>query len=283
MDSGWSELEVTRVGGRSRLTSCLSVAPLKILSPGVEADYSSAVLSGYGGGLVAGDCARLRIRCGRASKLFLGTQAFTKVYKTTDGQVARQEIEGHIETGACAVSLPDPVVPYADSVFVQEQVWRLDEGALLVLLDGATAGRSERGERFQFGSYTSNITVYVKNEAVLIERFHSQPDLQAPDRVGVFGAFIAFANAFVISSPGSKAYGVVEAALRDALAPLLVSQAAGASGAQAMISLAEARPGVLALRALGRASGALDPVLQALARAVSLPEILGENPLPRKY
>ena len=283
MDSGWSELEVTRVGGRSRLTSCLSVAPLKILSPGVEADYSSAVLCGYGGGLVAGDCARLRIRCGLASKLFLGTQAFTKVYKTTDGQVARQEIEGQIETGACVVSLPDPVVPYADSAFAQEQVWRLDEGALLVLLDGATAGRSERGERFQFGSYTSNITVYLKNEPVLIERFNSQPGLQAPDRVGVFGTYVAFANAFVISSPGSQAFGAVGTALRDALAPLLASQAARATGEDAMVSLAEARPGVLALRALGRATGELDQVLQALAMAVSHPEILGENPLRRKY
>ena len=90
MDEDWSIIEVSRVGGRSRLTSCLAVAPLKILSPKVEADYSTAILSSYGGGLVAGDCARLRVRCGREAKLFLGTQAFTKVYKTTEGQVARQ-------------------------------------------------------------------------------------------------------------------------------------------------------------------------------------------------
>ena len=40
MDEAWSIVEVSRVGGRSRLTSCLAVAPLKILSPKVEADYS---------------------------------------------------------------------------------------------------------------------------------------------------------------------------------------------------------------------------------------------------
>ena len=55
MDEGWSIVEVSRVGGRPRLTPCLAVAPLKILSPKVEADYSTAVLSSYGGGLVAGD------------------------------------------------------------------------------------------------------------------------------------------------------------------------------------------------------------------------------------
>ncbi len=92
MDEGWSIVEVNRVGGRSRLTSYLAVAPLKILSPKAAADYSTAVLSSYGGGLVAGDCARLRVRCGRGAELFLGTQAFTKVYKATDGQVVRQEV-----------------------------------------------------------------------------------------------------------------------------------------------------------------------------------------------
>ena len=101
MDEAWSSVEVSRVGGRSRLTSCLAVAPLKILSPKVEADYSTAVLSSYGGGLVAGDCARLRVHCGREAKLFLGTQAFTKVYKATDGQVARQELAEEFDVQVC--------------------------------------------------------------------------------------------------------------------------------------------------------------------------------------
>ena len=201
MDEDWSIVEVSRVGGRSRLTSCLAVAPLKILSPKVEADYSTAILSSYGGGLVAGDCARLRVRCGREAKLFLGTQAFTKVYKATDGRVARQELAGHIEAGACVVSLPDPVVPYADSAFVQEQVWHLDAGASLVLLDGGTAGRGERGEQFHYSSYTSNISIYLESELVLAERLRLQPKQQTPDRVGAFGPYTAFANAFIVGDP----------------------------------------------------------------------------------
>ena len=276
MDEDWSIVAASRVGGRSRLTSCLAVAPLKILSPKVEADYSTAVLSSYGGGLVAGDCARLRVHCGREAKLFLGTQAFTKVYKAIDGRVARQEVAGRIEADACVVSLPDPVVPYADSVFVQEQVWHLDAGALLVLLDGGTAGRGERGERFHYSSYTSNISIYLESELVLAERLRLQPKQQTPDHVGVFGPYTAFANAFIV---GDSARAAVEEVLRDALAPLLIDQRSKA----ALVSLAEPRPGVLALRALGRTNGDLEEVLHALATAVSLPEVLGENPLRRKY
>ena len=280
MDEDWSIVEVNRVGGRSRLTSCLAVAPLKILSPKAEADYSTAILSSYGGGLVAGDCARLCVRCGREAKLFLGTQAFTKVYKTADGKVARQELAGHIEAGACVVSLPDPVVPYADSAFVQEQVWHLSAGASLVLLDGGTAGRGERGEQFHYSSYTSNVSIYLENELVLVERLRLQPKQQTPDRVGAFGPYTAFANAFIVGDPTRSS---VEEVLRRDLAPLLTGQRTRGTGKAALVSLAEPRLGVLALRALGRTNGDLEEVLHALARAVSLPQVLGENPLSRKY
>ena len=272
MAEAWSIVEARRVGGRSRLTSCLAVAPLKILSPQVGADYSTAILSSYGGGLVAGDCARLRVRCGRQAKLFLGTQAFTKVYKATAGQGARQEWVGHVESEACVVSLPDPVVPYADSVFVQEQVWHLDAGALLVLLDGGTAGRGARGERFHYSTYTSNISIYLQDELVLAERLRLQPTRQPPSRVGAFGPYTAFANAFIVGDLARTAIGQV---LRDALVPL--------QRGDALVSLAEPRPGVLALRALGHTQGALEYVVHALAMAVSLPQVLGENPLRRKY
>lgn len=272
----WSSVAASRVGGRSRLTSCLAIAPLKILSPQADADYSAAVLSSYGGGLVAGDCVRLRVCCGREAKLFLGTQAFTKVYKAADGQVARQELAGHLEAGACVVSLPDPVVPYADSAFVQEQVWQLNAGASLVLLDGGTAGRGERGERFHYRSYTSNISIYLEGELVLAERLRLQPNQQAPDRVGAFGPYTAFANAFIVGGP---AHAAIESVLRRALAPMLADQRAHGT----LVSLAEPRPGVLALRVLGRTYGDLAEVLHALATAVSLPQVLGENPLRRKY
>lgn len=276
MGEGWSIVEASRVGGRSRLTSCLAIAPLKIFSPKPEADYTAAVLSSYGGGLVAGDSTRLRVRCGREAKLFLGTQAFTKVYKATAGQVAHQTLAGRVESDACVVSLPDPVVPYADSAFVQEQVWHLDAKALLVLLDSGTAGRDARGERFHYRSYTSNTSIYWASELVLAERLSLQPQRQQPDRIGAFGQYTAFANAFIVGGPARAA---IEQVLRRALAPMLTRQRSGAT----LVSLAKPRPGVLALRALGRTHGDLADILHALTSAVSLPQVLGENPLRRKY
>ena len=282
MEEAWSCLEVNRVSERSRLTACLSVPPLKILSPDLGAAYASAILSSYGGGLVAGDCARLRVRCGPGARLFLGTQAFTKVYKATNDQIARQQIEGWVESGGCAIVLPDPIVPYADSDFEQEQTWHLAERAVLVLLDGGTAGRIERGERFHYGSYRSNITIYMDDEPVLIERFTSTPGRQPPDRVGAFGAFAAFANAFAIGSPDSASFSAVEKSLCNELEKHVQNQLKTRPDS-ALLSLAESRPGVLVVRALGRVSGDLSFVTSALSTAVSLPDLLGGDPLHRKY
>ena len=283
--NAWSRVEVERVAGRSRLTTCLSLPPLKILSPGTGGDYGTAILSSYGGGLVAGDCARLQVRCGPRARLFMGTQAFTKVYKAIDGQIARQDVEGTIESGGCAVVLPDPIVPYADSAFAQEQVWRLEGDALLILLDSGTAGRIGRGERFHYGAYTSHITVLWEGRAALIERFDSRPALHDSAHTGAFGQGAAFANAFVVGTPDAKVFNAVEEILRRTLASLLAAQLADKDlgDKPILVSLVQARPGVLVLRALGSSSRDLARVLKALASAASHPDVLGENPLGRKY
>ncbi|NKB68316.1 MAG: hypothetical protein GKR89_14740 [Candidatus Latescibacteria bacterium] len=283
--STWSRLAVEQVGGRSRLTTCLSLPPLKILSPKAGGDYGVAILSSYGGGLVSGDCARLQVHCGPEAKLFLGTQAFTKVYKALDGQIARQQIDGRIGPGGCTVVLPDPVVPYADSVFLQEQTWTLEKDALLILLDSGTAGRGERGERFDYSAYTSRITVWQAQKPLLVERFDSCPALHPGPCTGSFGPYAAFANAFILGPPNSVAFNAIESILRRTLAPQLAAQLAKhSSPAQSLlVSLVQTRPGVLALRALGDRSRDLAPVLDALASAVADAAVLGANPLRRKY
>ena len=59
LTTDWSELEVAQVQGRSRLITCRNLQPLKILNPAAPASSCHAVLSSYGGGMVAGDTIRL--------------------------------------------------------------------------------------------------------------------------------------------------------------------------------------------------------------------------------
>ena len=149
---------------------------------------------GHGGGVVSGDVTRVKICVGDGCTAVATTQAFTKVYKNHKNQFARQFVRAEVGAGGLLVMLPDPVVPYKDSRFVQNQqfllapsrdatlvgVWggvgvrdgdgnggppapslslvsaeeRLMGGSL-VLVDWMTCGRGACGERWQMEHYES--------------------------------------------------------------------------------------------------------------------------------
>lgn len=273
--SGASRIEVERVDGRCRLVSCRSVAPLKIVSPRTGGDYCAAVLSGYGGGVVEGDRVELEVRCGAGAALFVGTQSYTKVYKNPRGQVSRQVIRGQIAAGGVAVALPDPVVPYAGSRFVQEQEWDLEAGALLVLADGHTAGRGAYGERFDYTAYASHIEVRQEGRPTLVERYESEPKKGRPERAGAFGEYRAVLNVFVLGDAGDDR--------RQRLVEALEAEVGVLGREGLLVSYGTARQGVTVLRAVGQDAAAVEVVVGAVGRAVGRPEVLGEDPLRRKF
>ena len=286
-EGDWSTIAVSHSGGRSRLTSCRCAAPLKILNPRLDAPYCTAILSSYGGGLVAGDQVHLQICCGAGATLFLGTQAFTKVYRSPAGLGSSQQLDATIGPGGCVVAFPDPVVPYADSTFHQEQRWELEENALLILVDGSTAGRLERGERFHYDSYASDIAVSCQGQQVLVERLLVQPDKFAPQRTGAFGAFTASMNLYVVGSPDEVRFALIrtylEARLQAQVQTQLQAPRARDKMCNTLISFAQPRPQVFVARALGRTTAALNELVDLVGAAVAAPEILGENPRRRKY
>lgn len=97
---------------------------------------------------MGGDTVALRITVGRRSKLSVVTQGHTKIFKSASADiVTRQKLDVVVEDGAALCLLPDPVQPFADSVYEQTQIFRLQgESASLCLLDWVTQGRSARGE-----------------------------------------------------------------------------------------------------------------------------------------
>ncbi|KUI71579.1 hypothetical protein VM1G_07132 [Cytospora mali] len=137
--------------GHSHLTKIEYQYPLKLITPprNYQQDKSALVfLLSYGGGLVGGDTVDLSIDVQAGSRLSVVTQGHTKIFKSvTPDIVTRQNLNVVIEDGAALCLLPDPVQPFAESVYEQAQTFRLKgEGASLCLLDWVTQGRSARGE-----------------------------------------------------------------------------------------------------------------------------------------
>jgi urease accessory protein len=282
--SGWSELVVAQVRQQSRLVASRSIQPLKIINPAAPASLvCHAVLASYGGGLVAGDSIRLRVRCEEGSRLLLSTQANTRIFKSLDGCVAEQHTEGHVADSALAVVLPDPLVPQAASRYRQSQHWHLAESATLLLADWWHAGRTDAGEKFAFTSFATELRVHVAGRLALLDRFALYPAQHLVTSQATFGSYHSALSLYLVGPPGGAQFRRLADALRQ-LPPLSQTDLhATLTGRPYVVAVAQARPNVLLVRALGISRQALEPVYQAVSTALASHELLGFNSLMRKY
>ncbi|KAL2160627.1 hypothetical protein VTH06DRAFT_1315 [Thermothelomyces fergusii] len=140
--------------------------PLKLVTPRHPPEPSALVyLLSYGGGLVGGDKVSLDIEVGAGARLSLATQGHTKIFKSASPDVVtRQTLRVGIAAGAAVCLLPDPVQPFAHSVYEQLQVFRLARGASLCLLDWVTEGRTALGEHWSFASWVGRNEVWTASD-----------------------------------------------------------------------------------------------------------------------
>ncbi len=282
--AGWSQLTVAQVRQQSRLVASRSLQPLKITNPAVPAGAAChAVLASYGGGLVAGGCMRLRVRCEAGSWLLLSTQANTRIFKSIDGQQAEQLTEGHVADHALAVVLPDPLVPQAASRYQQAQHWHLAPTATLLLADWYHAGRTDVGEQFAFTSFATELRVSVAGWLALLDRFALRPDEHLATSQATFGPYCSALSLYLVGPPAGAQFQQLAAALRQLPPPGQTELHASLAGRPYVVATTQARENVLLVRALGLSRLALEPVYQAVAAALSGKELLGFDALRRKY
>lgn len=161
--------------------------PLKLISPS-PTSYQKSVLAfllTYGGGLVGGDQVHLFIDVKENAKLSIVTQGHTKVFKSASSRiVTRQNLEVNIERGACLCLLPDPVQPFEESVYEQKQIFKVGEGANVCLLDWVSAGRTARGENWDFTSWKGRNEIWSGGRLLLRDNVIIEGDLAGDERAG---------------------------------------------------------------------------------------------------
>ena len=280
----WSELAVAQVRQQSRLVASRSVQPLKIINPAAPASPAChAVLASYGGGLVAGDSIQLRVRCEEASRLLLTTQANTRIFKSVDGQQAEQITEGHVAENALAVVLPDPLVPQAASCYHQAQHWHLATSATLLLADWWHAGRTDVGEQFAFTTFATELRVSVAGRLALLDRFALRPAEHLATSQATFGPYQSALSLYLIGPPTAVRVQQLAVALRRLPPSGQTSLHAQLAGRPYVVAVTQARENVVLVRALGLSRLDLEPVWQAVSRVLVGDDLLGFNPLQRKY
>ncbi|KAH7318668.1 UreD urease accessory protein-domain-containing protein [Stachybotrys elegans] len=149
--------------GGSGLEAMTYQYPLKLISPSPVPGQQSVMvfILSYGGGLVGGDKVNLSIEVRAGARLCLVTQGHTKIFKSPSAAiVTSQTMEIRIGENGALCLLPDPVQPFANSVYTQSQVFRLAQGASLCLLDWVTQGRLARGEDWSFIGWSGRNEVW---------------------------------------------------------------------------------------------------------------------------
>ena len=191
-----AQVEVAQADGQSALTVAYASAPLQILAPRPRGPSAWVYTSSFGGGYLAGDQTALEIRVHPGACCFLSTQAMTKVYRNPDRLPCCHRTTAEVAADAVLVFAPDPVQPFANSIYEQRQTWRLSSTAGLALLDWYCAGRSARGENWQFASFSSRNELFLDGKLVWMDSLRlsaSDGPLHAAFRTGRYGCFATLA------------------------------------------------------------------------------------------
>jgi urease accessory protein len=279
----WSEIEVANVRGKSALITCKNIQPLKILNPGSPAVGCHVVLSSYGGGMVAGDKIWLRLRCHAGSRLLLSTQANTKIFRSVDGAVAEQRIEGELGENGLAVIFPDPVVLQEKSRYRQVQHWNLAPGALLLVADWLHSGRMDSGERFVFDSFYSELKVNLGGRPVVLDRFVFNPHEHIATSPANFAQYQTVLSVYLVGDPVDARFALLADALLALKMPESTELHFQMTAGPYVVSVTKVKEGVYVVRALAKSRLELQPLIDKLMQALAAQELFGYNPLKRKY
>jgi len=103
-------LSFNLVGGRTAVSRIQAMSPLKFIEPSKTSNSASNVerttdkvgaawvyVIGFGGGLVTGDCIRVRVSVGQGSTAIVTTQASTKVYQQRHGKYCEQFMSSSVD------------------------------------------------------------------------------------------------------------------------------------------------------------------------------------------
>jgi len=274
---------VAEVQAKSKLVSCKSVQPLKILNPASHNKSCHVVLSNFGGGMVSGDQINLQVTCGTRTALFLSTQSNSKIFKAVDGAAAEQTITGTLEENALAVVYPDPVVLQEGSIYKQVQHWEVQPNALLLVIDWFHSGRMDLGERYAFSSFFSELKVTAKGKTLLLDRFAFSPAQHIATSPANFGQYQTMFSAYLIGSPGEERFEQLSRQLLQFRMPEREAPHFTLTFEDCVLSVVKAKESVYILRAMAKSRIDLQPLCEALLQALASDLFLGYNPVKRKY
>lgn len=158
------------------LSDCYYEGALKITRPVyLEEGIPSIYLIHVGGGYVDGDIYQTTLSLEQGAELAVTTQSSTKVYRTPKAPVL-QKTTIYLGQSSTLEYLPDPLIAYKGSKFLQETEVHAEEGSSLFYSDIITPGWAEDGSTFKYDWIRSKLKIYKGGKLVLFDHTYLEPD-----------------------------------------------------------------------------------------------------------
>jgi urease accessory protein len=146
-------------------------APLKVQRPfypeGKEVCHS--VILHTAGGVVGGDRLSLNFHLQANAKALITTAAAGKIYRSS-GQLAQQNIDIQVDSGANLEWLPQETIVFEGAMYRQDLRVELAPQASILLWEITRFGRTARGEKFLSGEWRSHTEIWQQNSPRWIDR-----------------------------------------------------------------------------------------------------------------
>jgi urease accessory protein len=175
------------------------VPPLKVVRA-FPTPYNGALvhLHNISGGILGGDQLRLDIDVSPGSYAQLTTTSATRIYRCHPGlQPATQTSAIFIAQEGLLEYLPDPIIPFADSQYIQQTQIELATGAGLFWWETLAPGRTAREEVFAYKLLQLGLAISAQGRPIALERLKLEPAKQSLSSLIRFGPYRYCASFYV--------------------------------------------------------------------------------------
>jgi urease accessory protein len=134
------------------------------------------------GGLLEGDRLEAEIRVERGAHAIVTTPSATKLHRADD-RVTESRTRLHVAAGGMLEFIPEPIIPFAGSRFIEDLSIELEAGAKLFAWEILAPGRAARGELFAYQLLGLRLTVREAGRTILREHSLLRPSCEKLGRL----------------------------------------------------------------------------------------------------
>lgn len=174
------------MNGRNVIADSFFSSPIKIAKPFYYSDHTEIMMMTASAGMLDGDDYDIEINVKENASLVFTGQSFTKIFKSGKKGGAVQRVKITVEKGGRLLYSPQPVIPFADSIFDSRTEVFIDSGARFVMQDIFSCGRTAMNEYFAFKSFRSRIAVHIDGRLVFLDNIKLIPDEADLSGIGYF-------------------------------------------------------------------------------------------------